>query len=194
MKFLKYNLWRTTEKYLVFLVNWNKECQSLAIQCNNLFYGLYKWFSQNQLVPVHYLSGLNVLMRMQSRIFTIYKYFCDIHNVKKENKFYKKSRMIWTATAANSDRRHVFKGRIAWDCFLNDSNQSRMLMEDCLKVLTNEKRGGLTVVAFDRSPFKLFTLKFSSKSVQAPSYERPETTQRNIFLSFEINNCLPITA
>ncbi len=62
-----------------------------------------------------------------------------------------------------------------------------------LKVLTNEKRGGLTVVAFDRSPFKLFTLKFSSKSMQAPSCERPETTQRNLFLSFEINNCLPIT-
>jgi hypothetical protein len=30
-----------------------------------------------------------------------------------------------------------------------------------LKVLTNEKRGGLKVVAFDKSPFKLFTLRFS---------------------------------
>jgi hypothetical protein len=30
-----------------------------------------------------------------------------------------------------------------------------------LKVLTNEKRGGLKV-AFDRSPFKLFTLRFAS--------------------------------
>jgi hypothetical protein len=28
-----------------------------------------------------------------------------------------------------------------------------------LKVLTNEKRGGLKVVAFDKSPFKLFTLR-----------------------------------
>ena len=36
-----------------------------------------------------------------------------------------------------------------------------------LKVLTNEKRGGLKVVEFDRSPFKLFTLKFSNKLVQA---------------------------
>jgi hypothetical protein len=35
-----------------------------------------------------------------------------------------------------------------------------------LKVLTNEKRGGLKVVAFDRFPFKLFTLRFSNKSVQ----------------------------
>jgi hypothetical protein len=36
-----------------------------------------------------------------------------------------------------------------------------------LKVLTNEKRGGLKVVVFDRSLFKLFTLRFSNKSVQA---------------------------
>jgi hypothetical protein len=34
-----------------------------------------------------------------------------------------------------------------------------------LKVLTNEKSGGLKVVAFDRSPFKILTLRFSSKSV-----------------------------
>jgi hypothetical protein len=29
-----------------------------------------------------------------------------------------------------------------------------------LKVLTNEKRGGLRVILFDRSPFKLFLRKF----------------------------------
>jgi hypothetical protein len=63
-----------------------------------------------------------------------------------------------------------------------------------LKVLTNEKRGELNVVAFDRSPFKLFTLRFSSKSVEAPSSEKLKTTQRTLFLSFEINNCLQITA
>ncbi len=62
-----------------------------------------------------------------------------------------------------------------------------------LKVLTNEKRGGLKVVAFDKSPFKLLTLRFSTKSVQAPSCNRPKTTQRTLFLSFEINNCFPIT-
>jgi hypothetical protein len=45
---------------------------------------------------------------------------------------------------------------------------------DPLKVLTNEKRDGLKVVAFDRSPFKLFTLRFSNISVQAPSCERPK--------------------
>ncbi len=59
-----------------------------------------------------------------------------------------------------------------------------------LKVLTNENKGGLEVVAFDRSLFNLFTLRFSDKSVQAPSSERPKTTQRNLFLPFEINNCL----
>jgi hypothetical protein len=34
-------------------------------------------------------------------------------------------------------------------------------------VLANEKRGGLKlkVAAFDRSPFKLFSLRFSAKSV-----------------------------
>jgi hypothetical protein len=57
-----------------------------------------------------------------------------------------------------------------------------------LKALTNEKRGGFKVVAFDKSPFKLFTLRFSTKSVQAPSCKRPKTTQRTLFLSFEINN------
>jgi hypothetical protein len=63
-----------------------------------------------------------------------------------------------------------------------------------LKVMTNEKRGGLKVVAFDRSPFKLISLRFSNKSVQAPSCGRPKTTQRTMFLSFEINNCLQIMA
>ncbi len=48
---------------------------------------------------------------------------------------------------------------------------------------------GLKVVAFDRSPFMLFTLRFSNKSVLAPSCERPKTAQRTLFLSSEINNC-----
>ncbi len=63
-----------------------------------------------------------------------------------------------------------------------------------LKVLTNEKRGGLKVVSFDRSRFKLFTLRFSNKSVQALSCEGPKTAQRSLFLSFEINYCFQITA
>jgi hypothetical protein len=46
----------------------------------------------------------------------------------------------------------------------------------------------LLVVAFDRSPFQLFTL-FLNKSMQAPSSERPINTQWTLFLSFEINNC-----
>jgi hypothetical protein len=62
-----------------------------------------------------------------------------------------------------------------------------------LKVLTNEKRGGLNLVSFDLSRFKLFTLKFSKESVQTPSCERRKTAQRSLFLSFEINNYYPIT-
>ncbi len=62
-----------------------------------------------------------------------------------------------------------------------------------LKVLANEKRGGLRLVLFDRSSFKLFSLKFSSKMVQAPSCERPKTTQRTVFLLFANNYWFPIT-
>ncbi len=62
-----------------------------------------------------------------------------------------------------------------------------------LKVLTNEKRGGFILVPFDWSRFRLFKLKFSIESVQTPSCERPKTAQRTLFLSFEINNCFPIT-
>jgi hypothetical protein len=62
--------------------------------------------------------------------------------------------------------------------------------------LTNEKWGVSTAVLFDRSRFKLFTftVRFSNKLVQAPSSEKPKTTQRTLFLSFETNNCFPITA
>ncbi len=38
-----------------------------------------------------------------------------------------------------------------------------------LKVLTNEKRGGLEVVSIDRSHFNLFTQRFSNKSMLTPS-------------------------
>ncbi len=61
-----------------------------------------------------------------------------------------------------------------------------------LKVLANEKRGGVRAVSFDRSPFKLFSLKFSNKSVQAQYCERPKTTQWTPFLPFEINNCFQL--
>jgi hypothetical protein len=51
------------------------------------------------------------------------------------------------------------------------------------KVLTLEKRGGLKVASFDRSRFKLFTLRFSKIFVQAENY-----TQQSLFLLFEYNN------
>ncbi len=47
-----------------------------------------------------------------------------------------------------------------------------------LKLFTNEKRGGLRVISFDRPPFKLLSRKFSKESVQAPPCERHKTTQR----------------
>jgi hypothetical protein len=62
------------------------------------------------------------------------------------------------------------------------------VFENNLKVLTNEKRGGLRVISFDRSPFKLILRKFSEESVQAPSCERHKTTQRTMFLLFANNN------
>jgi hypothetical protein len=61
-----------------------------------------------------------------------------------------------------------------------------------LKVLTNEKRGGLSMVSFDRSPFKLFSLKFSNRLVQAPSCERHKTALRTLFVSFANNNYFQI--
>ncbi len=56
-----------------------------------------------------------------------------------------------------------------------------------LKVLTNEKRGGLRVISFDRPPFKLLLRKFSKASVQAPSCEKQKATQRTLFLLFANN-------
>ncbi len=44
------------------------------------------------------------------------------------------------------------------------------IYQGTLKVLTNEKRSELNVVSFGRPPFKLFTLRFSNKSVQARSW------------------------
>ncbi len=67
------------------------------------------------------------------------------------------------------------------------------IFENKLKVLSNEKRGGLSVVSFGRSPFKLFSLKFSSKLVQAPSCERHKTAPRTLFLLFANYNCFPLT-
>ncbi len=87
-----------------------------------------------------------------------------------------------------------FSSVFPWNIHTSNVHQSlindvqTVIIPTDLMVLTNEKKCGLEVVAFDRFPFKLFTLRFSNKSVQAPSYERPKTTQRT--LSLEINNCL----
>jgi hypothetical protein len=59
-----------------------------------------------------------------------------------------------------------------------------------LKVLTNEKRDGLKVISFERSPCKLFTLRYSNKSVQVPSRERPKTAPRTLFLVYYLQTII----
>jgi hypothetical protein len=74
--------------------------------------------------------------------------------------------------------------------------RDREILYFSVKVLTTEKRGGVRIVSYGRSPFKVFSMKFSNKSVhcvQAPSYERPKTTQQTLFLLFANNNSFPIT-
>ncbi len=65
---------------------------------------------------------------------------------------------------------------------------------NCSKVVTSKKRGELSMLSFDSSPFKLFSVRFSNNSVQAPTCERPKTAQRTLFLLFANNNCFQITA
>ena len=84
--------------------------------------------------------------------------------------------------------------RFITNIFLNPNwLQRRKTVYYLLKILTNEKRGGLRIISFDRSPFKLFSRKFSKESVQAPSCERHKTTQRTLFLIFANNYGFPIT-
>jgi hypothetical protein len=42
-----------------------------------------------------------------------------------------------------------------------------------LKIFSSKKRDGLKVLSVDKSRFKLFTLRFSEKSVQTPSCDGP---------------------
>ncbi len=107
---------------------------------------------------------------------------CILVRVGEDNPGYSTMRIIYDKVSEIIDT-----VRIMGTCDMVDQ------MNNALKVLSNGKRGGLKVVAFDKSPFKLFTLRFSTKSVQAPSCKRPKTTQRTLFLSVEINNCFPIT-
>jgi hypothetical protein len=53
--------------------------------------------------------------------------------------------------------------------------------EGAQRVLTNEKRSVLKVVSFDKSPFMLIMLRFSNKSVQAPSSEGPKLLSKHCF-------------
>ena len=68
-----------------------------------------------------------------------------------------------------------FFNHLKTQIFQTDTLENCALSSSSLKVSTNEKRGGLKVVAFDRSHFKLFSLRFSKKSVEAPSFRRSKT-------------------
>ncbi len=56
-------------------------------------------------------------------------------------------------------KQNVPKVQFIFLTFLRKKISSARLQSIYLKVLTNEKRGGLSVVSFDSSPFKLFSLK-----------------------------------
>jgi len=71
--------------------------------------------------------------------------------------------------------------------------RKEIVVSAVLKVLTNEKRGGLSVVSFSRSPFKLFSLKLLNKLEQAPSCERHKTAPRTLFLLFANYKCFLMT-
>ncbi len=92
------------------------------------------------------------------------------------NNFFKLNSPLQKKTASQQE--------IFWVCI----DKKMWEWKEILKVYTNEKRDGLRVVSFDRSSFKLFSLKISNKSVQAPFCERPKTTQRTLFLLFANNN------
>jgi hypothetical protein len=63
-------------------------------------------------------------------------------------------------------------------CFKNRRQKAHLDLR--LKVLTNEKRGGLKLVSFDWSPCKMSSLRFSKESVQTLILfcERPKNAQR----------------
>jgi len=86
-------------KYWFFLLIWNKECQSLTIQFNNLISGLHKLFGSYR---YQYLSVLNVQISVDAKsIVPIYKYSCDIHIVKKRTRF------IWKAEGSEQQQKQI---------------------------------------------------------------------------------------
>jgi hypothetical protein len=56
-------------------------------------------------------------------------------------------------------------GRVAGVRHKSNQRRPYLTKPSYLKVLTNEKRDGLSVVSFDRPRFKLYSQKFSNKSV-----------------------------
>jgi len=87
---------------------------------------------------------------------------------------------------ARERQESTINSTIYWkECSLLSSRGSTGSRVNIEKKLIFEKRGGSKVASFDRSRFKLLTLKFLNKSVQAASCERLKTNQRRVFLLFE---------
>jgi hypothetical protein len=60
-------------------------------------------------------------------------------------------------------------------------------IKSVLKVFTNENRGGVRVISFDRPPFKLLSRKFSKESGQAHSVRGIKPLSEHLFLLFANN-------
>ncbi len=69
---------------------------------------------------------------------------------------------------------------------------TEFLVKEVLKVFTIEKRGGLTVVSFDRSRGKLFSQKFSNELVHP--VRGLKLLLEPCFYYFANNNCFLISA
>jgi hypothetical protein len=88
-----------------------------------------------------------------------------------------RGRKIKNGEVLRGRKKYVFKKPVKTTVFRH-LPASHQLVKGELKVFSNEKRGGLRIISFDRSPFKLLSRKFSTDSVQASSCERHKTTQR----------------
>jgi hypothetical protein len=87
---------------------------------------------------------------------------------------------------ARESQESTINSTIYWkECSLLSSRGSTGSGVNMEKNLVIGKRGWLKVASFGRSRFKLLTLKFLNKSVQAASCERLKTNQRRVFLLFE---------
>jgi hypothetical protein len=133
---------------------------------------------QQEWQSVVVLNGPNIFLTETNISFL--KFICGILNRGMANSFW--NHVIQTSTRqmyfqdiySNLWKVKIFSGKI-----------------NSLKVFSNEKRGGLRVISFDRPPFKLLSRKFSKDSVQAPSCERHKPLSEHLFILFANNYWFP---